>query len=124
MKSARTAQRIYPNIIPNKIDAELKIPFAKCFAIIINANTARPISRLVGEPKSLLAFPPPNEFIPTLISDKPIAVTTVPVTTLGKNLRSGLSRKPRIISNIPPMKQAPRIAPYAITPPALIRLKY
>ena len=42
---------------------------------------------------------------------RPIAMTTVPVTIGGKNLRSGLMTKPRPISKAPPMIQAPMIAP-------------
>ena len=93
------------------IEAADQIPLVKCLRIIIQISTARPIRRLVGEPKSPLLLPPPKELIPTLISDKPIAVTTVPVTTLGKNLRSGFNKNPRIISNIPPSRDAPRMAP-------------
>ena len=48
------------------------------------------------------------------ISDRPILSTTVPVTTAGKNLRSGLRKKPSTVSNRPPRMDAPIIAPYAI----------
>ena len=37
--------------------------------------------------------------------------TTVPVTTGGKNLRSGFRKKPSTLSKIPPMMDAPMIAP-------------
>ena len=55
--------------------------------------------------------------IPTPRSERPIAITTDPVTIAGKNLRRGLRKAPRIPSKIPPTIQAPMIAPYAITPP-------
>ena len=45
--------------------------------------------------------------------------TTVPVTTAGKNLRSGFKKNPSTPSNRPPMIDAPMIAPYAITPPPI-----
>ena len=110
---------IYPMIIPNRIEADERIPLVKCLRRMMENNTAKPISRLVSEPKSLLLLPPPNELTPTLIRDRPIAVTTVPVTTLGKKRRRGLSRNPRTISKRPPIMQAPRIAPYPITPPPI-----
>ena len=68
----------------------------------------------------LLLFPPPNELIPTEIRLSPIDMTTVPVTTDGKNLRSGFKKKPRTVSNRPPMIDAPMIAPYASTPPPIV----
>jgi len=37
-------------------------------------------------PKSLAPEPPPMLVTPTLTNDRPIIVTTVPVTTVGKNL--------------------------------------
>ena len=47
-------------------------------------------------------------------------ITTVPVTTLGKNLRSGFKKKPSTVSNRPPMMDAPIMAPYASTPPPMV----
>ena len=72
------------------------------------------------EPKSFAELPPPKELMPTEISDRPILSTTVPVTTAGKNLRSGLRKKPSTVSNRPPRMDAPIIAPYAITPPPMV----
>ena len=55
--------------------------------------------------------------IPTPRSESPIAITTEPVTIAGKNLRKGFKKAPSMPSKIPPTRQAPIIAPYAITPP-------
>ena len=38
-------------------------------------------------------------------------MTTVPVTTEGKNFRRGFRKKPSTPSNRPPMMEAPIIAP-------------
>ena len=45
--------------------------------------------------------------------------TTVPVTTAGKKRRRGFSIKPRTVSKRPPIREAPRIAPYARIPPPM-----
>ena len=86
----------------------------------IIASTKIANSRFSIEPKSLAVLPPPKELIPTLIRLRPMDITTVPVTTLGKNLRRGFRKKPKTPSNRPPMIYAPIIAPYAITPPPMV----
>ena len=45
--------------------------------------------------------------------------TTVPVTTAGKNLRSGFNINPNTDSNNPPIMDAPMIAPYPRIPPPI-----
>ena len=44
-------------------------------------------------------LPPPNEPTPTLINDKPIERTTVPVTIEGKKRLNGFNKKPKTVSN-------------------------
>ena len=61
--------------------------------------------------KSFAVFPPPKELMPTEIKLRPMDITTVPVTTDGKNLRSGFKKKPRTVSNKPPIMDAPIMAP-------------
>ncbi|MNP56124.1 hypothetical protein D3C76_1508220 [compost metagenome] len=48
----------------------------------------RASSRLRGCPKSGLPCPPATLFMATGISERPMMVTTEPVTTVGKNLSS------------------------------------
>ena len=77
----------------------------------ITIRTRVPRKRFSTEPKSGTVLPPPpKEFTPTAISERPIERTTVPVTTGGKNLLSGLRQNPNTPSNIPPIIQAPIIA--------------
>ena len=47
-------------------------------------------------------------------------ITTVPVTTDGKNFRSGFKKNPSTVSKKPPKIDAPMIAPYADTPPPIV----
>ena len=56
-------------------------------------------------------LPPAQELTPTLIRLRPMARTTLPVTTGGKNLRRGLMKKPSAASQRPPIIPAPIIAP-------------
>jgi len=72
------------------------------------------------EPKSCAELPPPKELTPTPINDRPIERTTVPVTTDGKNRRSGFKKHPSTLSNRPPMIEAPIMAPYAKIPPPIV----
>ena len=60
-----------------------------------------------------------KEATPTPIKDKPIDKTTVPVTTDGKKRRNGFKRKPKTVSNKPPIILAPMMAPYPKTPPPI-----
>ena len=105
--------------IPIRIDDALAIPFIQCFTATMISKTAAPSSKFSTEPKSFAVLPPPKELTPTAISDNPIDSTTVPVTTAGKNLRSGFNRNPRIPSNRPPMTDAHIMAPYARIPPPI-----
>ena len=57
--------------------------------------------------------------MPTEIRLRPIDITTVPVTTAGKNFRRGFKKKPSTVSKSPPIMDAPMIAPYASTPPPI-----
>ena len=101
-------------------DEELKNPFVKCLKNKITASTNNANNRFSIEPKSAALFPPPNELIPTEIRLSPIDITTVPVTTAGKNRRSGFKKNPKTVSNNPPIIEAPMIAPYARTPPPIV----
>ena len=113
---------MYPAMIPIRIAEELAKPlfFSPCLQIRITASTKSASSIFSIEPKSAALFPPPKELIPTEIKDSPMDNTTVPVTTDGKNLRSGFKKSPRTPSNKPPMIEAPMIAPYAATPPPMV----
>ena len=102
---------MYPKTMPSKMDEELKNPFVKCLKNKITASTNNASNRFSIEPKSAALFPPPNELIPTEIRLSPIDITTVPVTTAGKNRRSGFKKKPKTVSNNPPIIEAPMIAP-------------
>ena len=115
-----TIAAIYPAIIPNKIEEELKNPFVQCLKINITISTKSASSRFSIEPKSSALFPPPKELIPTEIRLKPMDITTVPVTTDGKNFRSGFKKNPSTVSKKPPKIDAPMIAPYADTPPPIV----
>ena len=94
-----------------RIDDELRYPFVQCLTNNITISTTNARNRFSNEPKSLAPFPPPNELIPTEISDSPIESTTVPVTTDGKNLLKGLINAPSTVSKRPPIMDAPIIAP-------------
>ena len=52
---------------------------------MITISTIRPSARFSKDQKSFAPEPPPKELIPTEIRERPIANTTTPVTTLGKN---------------------------------------
>ena len=106
--------------MPTKIADEPRKPLQPCLTTRITTSTNSASSRFSIEPKSFAELPPPKELMPTEISDRPILSTTVPVTTAGKNLRSGLRKKPSTVSNRPPRMDAPIIAPYAITPPPMV----
>ena len=93
------------------IDDELRYPFVQCLTNNITTSTTNARNRFSSEPKSLAPFPPPNELIPTEMSDNPIESTTVPVTTDGKNLLNGLINAPSTVSKRPPIMEAPIIAP-------------
>ena len=111
---------MYPKIMPNKIDDELKKPFVACLKNKITISTNNASNRFSMEPKSSALFPPPKELIPTEIRLNPIDITTVPVTTDGKNLRRGFKKKPSTVSKRPPIIDAPMIAPYASIPPPMV----
>ena len=110
---------MYPAIIPISTEEALVIPFVPCFNAIMITRTIVPSNKFSIEPKSLAEFPPPKEFTPTPISDNPMESTTVPVTTAGKNLRSGFNINPNTDSNSPPIMDAPIIAPYPRIPPPI-----
>ena len=101
---------IYPTMIPQRIQEVDVIPFVKCFSTTMTVSTRRPSSRLGTEPKSLAPLPPAKELTPTLIRLSPMASTTLPVTTGGKNFRRGLIKKPRAASHTPPTMAAPTMA--------------
>ena len=98
-------------MIPMRIAELLAIPFVQCFTIRITTRTKSARRRFSMDPKSFAPFPPPNELIPTEIRESPMDKTTVPVTTAGKNFRSGLMKNPRTPSKRPPITDAPMIAP-------------
>ena len=110
---------MYPAIIPISTEEALVIPFVPCFNAMMITRTIVPSNKFSIEPKSLAEFPPPKEFTPTPISDNPMESTTVPVTTAGKNLRSGFNINPNTDSNNPPIMEAPMIAPYPRIPPPM-----
>ena len=110
----------YPAMIPMRIAELLARPFVQCFTMRITISTNSASSRFSADPKSFALLPPPKEFTPTEIRDRPIDKTTVPVTTDGKNFRSGLIKAPRTPSKRPPMIDAPMIAPYVATPPPIV----
>ena len=97
-------------MIPQRIQEVDVIPFVKCFSTTITASTSRPSRRFGREPKSLAPLPPAKEFTPTLIRLRPMASTTLPVTTGGKNFRRGLMKKPKAASQTPPTMAAPMMA--------------
>ena len=106
-----TNAAIYPAMIPMRIAELLAIPLVQCFTVRITTRTKIARRRFSIEPKSFAPLPPPKELIPTEIRDSPMDNTTVPVTTAGKNLRSGLIKNPRTLSKRPPRIDAPMIAP-------------
>ena len=110
---------IYPAIIPINTEEALVIPFVPCFNAMMITRTIVPSNKFSIDPKSLAEFPPPKELTPTPISDNPMESTTVPVTTAGKNLRSGFNINPNTDSNNPPIMEAPMIAPYPRIPPPM-----
>ena len=97
--------------MPMRMAEELRKPVVQCLKIRMTTSTNRASSRFSTEPKSLALLPPPKELMPTEISDRPMDSTTVPVTTGGKNLRRGLRKKPSTLSKMPPMMEAPMMAP-------------
>ena len=97
--------------MPTKMDDALRKPFVACFTARITTSTTSARHRFSAEPKSTAVLPPPNAFTPTLIRLRPIDSTTVPVTTGGKNRRSGRMKKPMTASNRPPISDAPMRAP-------------
>ena len=97
--------------MPTRMEDALKNPVVACLTAKMTTNTMSARHRFSNEPKSLALLPPPKVFTPTLIRLKPMESTTVPVTTAGKNRRSGLRKKPSTASNRPPMMEAPMMAP-------------
>ena len=83
----------------------------ECLQIRMTTSTKMASSRFSTEPKSCAVLPPPKEFTPTEIKLRPMESTTVPVTTEGSSLRSGFRKKPSTVSNRPPIRDAPMIAP-------------
>ena len=77
----------------------------------MTTSTAKPMSRFSKDPKSFTPEPPAKELTPTEMRERPMASTTVPVTTGGKSFLRGLMKKPRMVSNTPPTMEAPRMAP-------------
>ena len=112
-----TVHRMYPAMIPNRMQEVLVSPLVKCLRITIMTSTTSPTNRFSSDPKSLLALPPAKELTPTLIRLRPMDSTTVPVTTGGKNFRRGLMKKPSTASHRPPTRLAPRMALYPAMPP-------
>ena len=106
-----TKAAAYPHKMPSKMALELAKPLVPCLKTRIMTSTNRASSKFSIEPKSLAVLPPPKELMPTEIRLRPMDMTTVPVTTLGKNLRSGFKKKPSTVSNRPPMMDAPIMAP-------------
>ena len=98
-------------MMPSRMEEELVKPVVPCLKKRIMARTKTASSRFSIEPKSLAVLPPPKELIPTEIRLRPMDMTTVPVTTAGKNLRRGFRKKPRMPSKMPPMMDAPMMAP-------------
>ena len=109
---------MYPAIIPISTEEALVIPFVPCFNAMMITRTIVPSNKFSIEPKSIAEFPPPKEFTPTPISDNPMESTTVPVTTAGKNLRSGFNINPNTDSNNPPIMEAPASHHIKDSPPA------
>ena len=106
---------IYPAISPIRMEEILKKPVNIWRIKIIVKKTKSAINRFFIEPNSGVCSrptPPPTNLMPTGISEIPKVVTTVPVTTWGRNLRSGFTINPSINSIKPPMRDAPRIAAY------------
>ena len=97
--------------MPTRMEEELRKPLVQCLNKRMTTSTKTASSRFSTEPKSLAALPPPKELTPTEIRDRPMDSTTVPVTTVGKNLRKGLRKKPSTVSNRPPRMEAPMMAP-------------
>ena len=97
--------------MPTKIEDALKKPVVACLTAKMTTKTMRAKQRFSNDPKSLALFPPPKALTPTLMRLSPMESTTVPVTTDGKNLRSGFKKKPSTVSNRPPMIEAPMMAP-------------
>ena len=98
--------------MPSSTEAMDGKPLKACLNTSMAVSVIRPSSRFGRLPKSgTLAPPPPKKLMPTGIRLKPMAMTTVPVTTAGKNLRRGLMMKPRPISSALPTIHAPMMAP-------------
>ena len=97
--------------MPIRMAEELRKPVVQCLKNRMTTRTNSASRRFSMEPKSFALLPPPKELMPTEISDRPMDRTTVPVTTGGKNLRRGLRKKPSTLSKIPPMIDAPIMAP-------------
>ena len=98
-------------MMPTKIEEEFKKVLPECLQIRMTTSTKMASSRFSTEPKSCAVLPPPKEFTPTEIKLRPMESTTVPVTTEGSSLRSGFRKKPSTVSNRPPIREAPMIAP-------------
>ena len=98
-------------MMPRRMEAKLAKPSVPCLNTRIITSTNRASSRFSMEPKSWAVLPPPKELMPTEIRLRPMDMTTVPVTTEGKNFRRGFKKKPSTVSNKPPMMEAPMMAP-------------
>ena len=93
------------------MDEALTNPVVPCLTARMTMSTMSARQKFSKDPKSGALLPPPKAFTPTLMRLKPMESTTVPVTTAGKNLRSGFRKKPSTPSNRPPMIDAPMMAP-------------
>ena len=100
--STSDLRKIFVNLIREKVSIK---------DIIFVFERLCDYARFSKEPKSFAPEPPPKEFTPTEISERPIANTTTPVTTLGKNFLSGFKNAPKTVSKRPPIMDAPIIAP-------------
>ena len=98
-------------MMPMRMEEELRKPVVQCLRNRMTTSTKIASSRFSTEPKSFAPLPPPNELMPTEISDRPMDSTTVPVTTEGNSLRRGLRKTPRTLSKMPPRMDAPIMAP-------------
>ena len=97
--------------MPQRMQEVEVMPLVKCLRTTMTVSTSSPSSRLGTEPKSLAPLPPAKELTPTLMRLNPMASTTLPVTTGGKNFRRGLIKKPSAASHRPPIMPAPMMAP-------------
>ena len=98
-------------MMPTRMEDALRKPVVACLTARMTISTTSARHKFSTEPKSFALLPPPKELTPTLMRLSPMESTTVPVTTDGKNRRSGFRKKPSTVSNRPPMMEAPMMAP-------------